>query len=188
MPAEVARERELRAWKLRTEDFWTQQRIADELGVDQSTVCKMLARISKRYLKAIESQVEDRKAEQILQLEQIASEARAAWEKSLQDAQESGEVTVEETEQTENGCSKKTKTTTSSKTKGQAGDARHLQVAMQALGDIRKILGIDAPQKQEHSGTLQTVSLTLDQWQKQAAERRAKVEETMSAFEDGDGE
>ncbi len=147
---EVTRENELRAWELR-QKCWTQERIAAELGVDQGTVSKMLSRMNRRYLKTIQTQIEERKAEQTGQLEKIAESAFTSFESD-------------------------------------PGNARLLQAGMQALEGIRKIWGIDAPQKQEHSGTLETVSLTLDQWQKQAAERRAKVEQTMSAFEDGDGE
>lgn len=38
-------------------------------------------------------------------------------------------------------------------------------------------LGLDAPVKQEQSGTVTQVNMTLAEWQKQAAERRAAVKE-----------
>ncbi len=150
VPAEVTRERESRAWELR-QKCYTQERIAAELGIDQSTVCKILGRVNKRYLKAIQSQLGERKAEQTAQLEKIAEDALESF-------------------------------------RGDPGNARLLQAAMQALEGVRKIWGIDAPSKQELSGAVQTVGLTLDQWKQQAGQRREQVEQVMSDFEDGDGE
>ncbi len=111
---EVTRENELRAWELR-QKCWTQERIAAELGVDQGTVSKMLSRMNRRYLKTIQTQIEERKAEQTGQLEKIAESAFTSFESD-------------------------------------PGNARLLQAGMQALSDIRKILGMDAPTRNEHTG------------------------------------
>lgn len=49
VPRDIARQREARAWKLR-QSFWTQRRIAQELGIAQQTVSLALKRAAKRRL------------------------------------------------------------------------------------------------------------------------------------------
>jgi hypothetical protein len=78
---EVAREHERKAWDLRQQG-WTHGRIAAEVGLERSSVTKILARLSDRYLKQFQEDVGRVKAEQTAQLEHLYFEAVSAWERS----------------------------------------------------------------------------------------------------------
>lgn len=136
---EVTRERELRAWKLR-QQLWTHERIAADLGVERSTVTKMLMRTSQRYLDSVQGEVAALKGEQLTQLEHIADEAMQAWRASKQPRKEARKVTRKQSKRGDEEA-------TSAQTKEQNGDWHHLEMARGALGDIRKLMGLDAPTK-----------------------------------------
>ena len=165
VPKEVTAEREKRAWELR-QQCWTEERIAADLGVTQPAVSVMLRRISGRMAKQLTGQVERVKATQTAQLEHIAFEAMQAWERSKLNAEATRTVTEqislkgEEETLDDEGQPIRRKTavvpavkeTTTFTSEGQAGDSRMLEKAINALSDIRKIWGLDAPTKQEITG------------------------------------
>lgn len=134
-PREVALEREQRAWKMR-QQLYTHERIAAELGVDRSTVTKMLARVGKRYLNSIQNEVATLKAEQFSQLSHIADEAMQAWRASKQPKKEARKVSRKQTKRGD-------EESTVAQSKEQNGDWHHLEMARAALADIRKIFGLD---------------------------------------------
>lgn len=134
-PRQVTRDRERRAWELRVTQFQTEQQIADALGIDTSTVCRMLQRLEKRLAKTFEGQAAEIKAEQTAQLQHIAQEAIRAWERSQQDAE------IERTVSGPQGA------TTTTERRGQVGDSRFLDQVRGALEDIRDIWGLDAPKR-----------------------------------------
>src|SRR4051794_27429024 len=94
VPRQVTAEREARAWELR-QRFRTERQIAAELGVDQSTVHKMLDRVERRLAEQLKEQALPLKAEQTAQLREVAAEAFAAWERSKLDAELERTVTEE---------------------------------------------------------------------------------------------
>lgn len=149
VPKEVTRERERRAWELR-QQLWTHERIALELGVDHSTITKMLARIRQRMLVQLNVEVGSRVAEQVGQLDQIADQSYQAWIKSKEPEKEV-QKKVSKGKGLRSGSEE-----TSSRVSERGGDVRYLEMTVRALQDIRKILGIEAPVRQ------QNVSLTLD--------------------------
>lgn len=147
--AEIVRDRERAAWELRLQG-WTQERIAEELGISQPTVCKILRRVESRLAEEFREHAEEVKARQAAILERIAAEALRQWERSCQDAVR---VTVEtgRAKATEMGLihlPDKEVTTT----EGQSGNPALLAQAREALADIRAIWGMDAPKRQEHTG------------------------------------
>ena len=163
VPREVAVERERRAWELR-QKFWTHERIAAELGVDRSTVTKMLARISDRFWSSISGQIAAMKGDQVSQLMVIADEAMQAWESSKRPAKNAKKVTRKRGGSAgghtagagsahgsygrSSGASGGTDDEeTLMQSNDQNADPRYLASAMDALGDIRKIMGLDAPSK-----------------------------------------
>lgn len=83
--AKETREKENKAWLLRCK-CWTEQRIADELGVDVSTVCRMLKRKAEQLALELAQAASAMKAQQSAAHEQIAMEAMEAWEASKEDA------------------------------------------------------------------------------------------------------
>lgn len=153
---EVTRERERRAWELRVTRFLTEEQIAAELEVDQSTVSRMLQRAEKRLASEFVGRAEQIKAEQTAQLLAVAQEAQRAWERSQQDAE------VEQTvvrDVTVDGVGKDaqdkpykvdvpaTETTTTKRRTGQVGDYHMLEQMRGALSDVREIWGLNAAKK-----------------------------------------
>lgn len=158
-PLQVTRNREKEAWELR-QRFWTEQRIADHLGIERSTVSKMLDRVERRLAEELAQAALPIKSRQTAQLEHIASEAYEAWERSKEPAELERVVTAETSvvggALGDDGPVEVTlpavETRTTNESKGQTGDPAHLNTAMKALADIREIWGLDAPKKNEHSG------------------------------------
>jgi hypothetical protein len=113
----VTRERERRAWELRQE-FRSEREIGDILGVSESGVCRMLQRVERRALEKLQEDVEALKVQQTAQLEFIAHEAMAAWQRSKGDSSSAA-----------------------------PGDPKFLGEARAALAEIRRIWGAEAPTK-----------------------------------------
>lgn len=156
---EVTREREMRAWGYRQQG-WTEQHIADELGIDFTTVSKMLKRMDERFLKTQFAEVERLKAIQTSQLEHIYREALTRWEKSCE------ELTIEtitsgRAEVTKSGELVTLPDEIKIEHRQQNGDPRMLDQARGALGDIRKIWGADAPTKVDLTQYVQTIAAEL---------------------------
>lgn len=136
-----AREHERRAWELRCKG-WTYQRIAAEIKVDQSAVCKILRRTSDRVLAELGEDVKARKVEQTAQLEHVADECLQAWERSKQ-----AHKRVRQTKAGGEG-----EATVVQEASDQCGDVAYVEQWRAIQADIRKIWGLDAPTKSEHSG------------------------------------
>jgi predicted transcriptional regulator len=77
--------REKLAWNMRIRG-WNQEKIADNLSISQPAVSKLLAKATSKYSKAFLEDIKQVKDEQIAQLENVASEAMAAWDRSKEDA------------------------------------------------------------------------------------------------------
>jgi hypothetical protein len=133
----VTVERESQAWALRQQG-WTQQAIADELGIAQQTVAHILKRVERRVLKELSAEVARFKARQTAQLEAMLHEAMRAWEKSLVPA------TVLVKRQRPHGGDEEGAEEIVQEIRDQFGNPAFLQEAMAALAAIRKIWGLDA--------------------------------------------
>lgn len=152
--------------------LWTQERIAADLGVNQSTVSRALARYNARALKRLERRVAAIKAAQVDQLEYLASQAAEAWERSLQDEERIKTLDTTKTVETDSGIAGvgptvKTETLNRTETsiKGQSGNPALIREAREALADVRAILGLDAPPpraKEEEIGSDFVIDLSAD--------------------------
>jgi len=124
----------------------TQTDLAKEYKITQPRIFAILAETQDRLTATFHERVEALKSKQSLQLEDVYDKAAKSYAKSLEDA-ESTKVSSGH-----DSNSGKEETTT----KGQAGDPAFLRVMCQALADIRKIWGMDAPikteNKHEHGG------------------------------------
>lgn len=80
-PPPRTRDHEVRAWAEACQGT-THAAIAAELGVTQSAVTKMIARVSARTLKTLHLVVEQQKALQDGRLEHVYTEAMGAWRRS----------------------------------------------------------------------------------------------------------
>jgi len=142
-------DREQEAWRLRVAGF-SQWQIAEKLDISQPAVSKILARVGKRLAEEFLEEVRSVKMAQTETLERIMAESLAAWQRSKQDAQTlatvHGRTTVKDGEVIALP-DQITQTVT-----GQSGNPAHLAQARGALADIRSLWGLDAPQRQEHSG------------------------------------
>ena len=147
IPKEVLAEREVQVWTLR-QKFYTHQRIADELGLERSTVTKILQRVTKRALNGLSEDIREKKIAQLEQLEYIADEAIQGWHRSREAQKNVSRRTTEKAGRLTGGKREETLIQTSD----MDGDPRYLETAMKALADIRKIAGIDAPKAVELSG------------------------------------
>lgn len=128
------------AWELRCRG-WSQMRIARELGVSQATVSRDLAWSAERSLSNLDALVEQTKREHVGQLERVIDEAMQGWESSKQTSR-----TVSKTVKRKGASEEETEEETiTTKVQERAGDVRYLKTAMDAMTDIRRILGADAP-------------------------------------------
>ncbi len=136
-PRTRIRTRELRAMELAVLG-WSQHQIAADLGISQAAVSKILKRIETRILQELAETVERQKARHTLRLEHLFAEAMRAWEQSKTDS------TRRRQRKTQAGAGA-TGATLEIVTENQHGDPRYLDEARKALGDHRKIWGLDAP-------------------------------------------
>lgn len=147
VPEELSRQREREAARLRWQG-WTQQRIADQLGVTQQAVDVMLQRIERRLAEEFKEQAAEIKARQTAQLEQVVDETLTQWRRSYEDAVT--EVTVKG--KTEGGKADSMKAQVTRTVVGQSGNPGLIGQARGAMADIREIWGLNAPKRNEHSG------------------------------------
>ncbi len=123
--------------------------IASELAkaglgtVTQQGVSAMLIRTEARALKALQERVGGHKARQTACLMLIYEEAMNAWERS----KKAFTGIEKDVEQTADGL--KTVGPMTVKTEDRDGNPSFLETAMKALSDVRKLWGLDAPEKYE---------------------------------------
>lgn len=82
-PRTTIREREQRVLAL-SEQGWTQHAIAEELGVTQAAVSKILLRLDERALRLLASEMAHLKMRRARHLEYLSREGRRGWENSKQ--------------------------------------------------------------------------------------------------------
>ena len=133
--------RENRAWDLRVNHAWTQQRIAAEIGVSRSAVDAILRRLARRVTKQLEAEVRSEIVRQLAILDHIVDEAMQAWE-----ASKAGSV---EQETTRGPGGRFVETTT---WRSSCGDPAYLREVLAVLDSTRRLLGLDAPTVIRHLG------------------------------------
>lgn len=141
---DIAKHREREAWRLRVEG-WTQQRIAEHLGMDQSTVSDSLKRIEQALAVEFKADALQIKARQTAVLEHVADEALQRWRESVGEVEKVTTVTGR-VKTTENGVFDLPDQVTRS-VEYQSGNPALLEKAMSAMADVRKIWGLDEPTK-----------------------------------------
>jgi transcriptional regulator with XRE-family HTH domain len=120
---------------------WSQYQIAADLGISQAAVSKILKRIETRILQELAETVERQKARHTLRLEHLFAEAMRAWEQSKADS------TRRRQRKAQGGAGGAGAIVAEVVVENQHGDPRYLDEARKALGDHRKIWGLDAPRK-----------------------------------------
>jgi DNA-binding CsgD family transcriptional regulator len=138
--------RELRALELSIQGS-TQRQIAEELGVSQPAVSKILSRLEDRYAREVVAGLDRHRAKQTLRLEHHYSESMRAWQDSKQDS------TIRRQRKGPGAAGQGGTSIAELIVENQHGDPRYLEQARKALNDIRKVWGIDAPQQLKVTAT-----------------------------------
>jgi predicted transcriptional regulator len=152
-PKEVSDERKRIAWRLRQQG-WTQQRIADHIGVTQQAVDVMLSVIEKQLAVEFKEQAAQIKARQTAMLEDMTDETLQQWRRSYEDAVTEvtvkGKTTGGKGEGGADGDKSRAQVTRT--VVGQSGNPSLIAQARGTLSDIRSIWGLDAPKREELTG------------------------------------
>ena len=167
-PRARIRTRELRAWEL-TGLGWPQHQIAADLGVSQAAVSKILKRVEVRAAREQTATIERQKARQTLRLEHVYREAVRAWEQSQTDA------TRRRQRKTQPGAGGAGATVAEITVENQHGDPRYLEAARKALADLRKLWGLDAPQKVDVRATRNPHEGLSDEALREAVARQTEL-------------
>ncbi len=158
-----SRDLELRIWTLLSEGK-TPSKIAREVGIARQSVHRIIRRVEAKYNQAIASRVVRLKARQARALEAVLVEALDAWERSKGPARrvrkETGHPGPGDSPRGKRSSDLRSgKRTGDSRTgartdltrtevESRVGDPRFLTEARQALADMRKLYGLDAPESQ----------------------------------------
>ena len=134
---------------------WLQNDIAKDLKISQATVSRDLKSLFKSWQKSALVDIDKAKAKELAKVDNLELEYWKAWERSCEDA----ETTVKKTKgsvkryQDDDGQFIVERPAEVDQTsKGQTGDSRFLQGVQWCIDKRCKILGIDAPQRLEHTG------------------------------------
>jgi len=123
----------------------TQAEIASLQEVSQPTISRDLRWLREQWLQSALIDINEAKARELAKIDALELTYWAAWERSCEDAETLQQVGGKE------GPDKITKTS-----KDQAGDPRFLQGVQWCIERRCKILGVDAPEKKELSGKIET--------------------------------
>lgn len=140
------------AWQMVAEGK-SQREIGAAFGTSQSNISQLLARSELRILGELKDTVEVYKRKQIEILERIVSMALTQFEKSCEKSSKLFERTDSDVQQLQGanvtvaGGLIARKKTRHVEQQDQYGDPRFLAEARHALGEIREILGLNAPTK-----------------------------------------
>ena len=151
VPPDVTLERERLIWKYRTEELLTHMQIAERLNLDRSTVSYALRRIRQRVSTDLLEAAEQYRVEQADSLQMIAAEAIQAWHESKKSEKSVTKKSAGKGVEDDDGhrVVGRNGEVTISNVRDQDGDPRFLAEARAAMADVRKILGVDAPEKRD---------------------------------------
>jgi len=116
--------------------------IADELHIDQSTVSRDLKALQDEWRASSLIDIDEAKARELARIDELERTYWDGWRRSKEDAE------IERKRVTEGGKDGR-KYEAGTETKGQVGDPRFLQGVQWCIERRCKVIGIDAPTKQE---------------------------------------
>lgn len=166
-PDDVTHAREARAWRMRSRG-WSQLRIADELGITQSGVSRLLARVERRELRRLSKAVERLKVVQSAQLDHVIEESIDAWHRSKTPRKRAASKTeIPGGGGDGHGGDDQGGETRTTEVVERDGEASYLYAAMTALTHQRSLWGLDvAPALQDPVGSI--ADLTRDLFRRAA--------------------
>jgi hypothetical protein len=142
--------------------------------MSQPTVSKLLARADERALADLSSRVERQKVRQSQRLERVFAESMRAWERSKEDTTKRRQRQTARDGGTNAGAGNQSVAEVVVETKH--GDPRYLETARKAMGDLRSIWGLDAPQQVDISRTDPYAGLTETELVQRIAEQDALLQ------------
>lgn len=134
----------------------TQHQVAEALGITQAGVSKILKRADERFFREREQEIRRLKAQQTRQLLHVWSELMKAWHASQRDLPTKRQ---RRTDGAHGGAS----TMAEIVSQPRHGDPRYLVAALQALADIRKLWGLDEPQRLKVNARTVQTDLSLEE-------------------------
>ena len=121
----------------------TQTDIAEEVGVDQSTVSRDIAALQEAWRESSLVDIDEAKARELAKVDRLEREYWDAWERSCEDA---------ETLRQEGSSEKPSKVVKTSHPRN--GDPAFLRGVQWCIERRCKIIGVDAPSELKHSGSI----------------------------------
>ena len=118
----------------------TQRETADAVGITQAAVSAIVRRVEERLLADLAYKVDRQRARQTLRLEHVYRQSMQAWQDSKQEGLRRRQ------RKTENDSSTGS-TVAELISENRYGDPRFLDEARKALADLRKVWGVDAPER-----------------------------------------
>ena len=123
---------------------WLQVEIADELGLNQSTVSRDLAALRDKWQESALVDINEAKSKELAKIDTLEIEYWQAWRRSQEDA------VTQIDEKTGTGKDQETAKLTrkqSERRVGQVGDAQFLRGVQWCIEQRCKIFGLEAPKK-----------------------------------------
>jgi hypothetical protein len=136
-------------------DGRTQHQIAEALSISQPAVSKIARRVEERLLADLAYKAERQRARQTLRLEHIYGHAMQAWQDSKQEGLRRRQRKTEH----DGGAGT---TVAELVSENRHGDPCYLDEARKALADMRKLWGIDAPERVSIDASTHYASMTDD--------------------------
>lgn len=150
-------DREKKIWELRSKG-WSQQRIADEVGIRQESVCEALKRIYNKHHETFMADIDAYKRAQATEIEAAARNALEQYFESQKD-----QLITEQSGFVEKGKFVGKYTTSIKKIKRE-GDKGLLSMYYKGMEEVRKIWGIEAPKGGvSKTGAIDAVNMTVDE-------------------------
>ena len=131
----------------------TQYQIAQALGISQPAVSKIARRVEERLLADLAYKADRQRARQTLRLEHIYGQAMRAW----QDSKQEGLRRRQRKTERDSGTGS---TVAELIYENRHGDPRYLDEARKALTDLRKLWGVDAPERVSIDAVSQFASMS----------------------------
>lgn len=134
---------------------WTQAKIAEELGLARSQIAYDLKKIQQQWIKNTTIELDEHKGKELAKIDLVEAEAWEAWIKSKEKYKQESAIARgihRELDEAKNKKEVATSIDKSTKTEDQYGNPKYLELVMKCIERRCKMLGIDAPQKHEHTG------------------------------------
>lgn len=136
----------------------TYKQVGEQYGLTRQAVHQIFKKVNQWFVPQILDDIKSEKARQVAHLRNIFIEAMRAWEDSKRPTKTrkrgvAGENAIDTIEH-----------------RTSSGNPAFLRAALDALADIRKVIGADAPLEVRHTGEVRVAGKTIDDIKAEAFE------------------